>query len=99
MDSLAEHGEGDVRANCRSIRRNLEEEKPRQTSKTVVSESESPVIPIPTPPPVRPRTNRDWWPNQLNLQVLRQNSPKSNPMGEGFNYAEEFKRLDLEALK
>ena len=41
--------------------------------------------------PFRPRNNRDWWPNQLNLQVLRQNSPKSNPMGEGFDYREEFK--------
>ena len=45
------------------------------------------------------RTNRDWWPNQLNLQVLHQNSPQSNPMGEEFNYAEEFKKLDLKALK
>jgi len=45
------------------------------------------------------RTNRDWWPNQLNLSVLRQLSAKSDPMGEDFNYAEEFKRLDLEALK
>ncbi|MBV9661717.1 MAG: catalase/peroxidase HPI [Acidimicrobiales bacterium] len=64
-----------------------------------MSESENPVIPSPTPPPIRPRTNRDWWPNQLSLEVLRQNSPKSNPMGEGFNYAEEFKSMDLEALK
>jgi catalase-peroxidase len=45
------------------------------------------------------RANRDWWPNALNLKVLHQNSPLSNPMGESFNYAEEFKRLDLEALK
>jgi len=44
-------------------------------------------------------TNRDWWPNQPNLQVLHQLSPRSNPMGEGFNYAEEFKTLDVEALK
>ena len=44
-------------------------------------------------------TNQDWWPNQLNLKVLRQNSSLSDPMGEGFNYAEEFKTLDLEALK
>src|SRR5512139_465521 len=47
----------------------------------------------------RGRSNRDWWPNQLNLKVLHQNSPMSNPMGEEFNYAEEFKKLDLEALK
>ena len=44
-------------------------------------------------------SNRDWWPNQLNLQILRQNTPKSNPLGEHFNYAEEFKKLDLEAVK
>ena len=43
-------------------------------------------------------TNADWWPNQPNLQVLRQ-SPRSNPMGEDFDYAEEFKTLDVEALK
>ena len=42
---------------------------------------------------------RDWWPNQLNLKILHQHSSKSNPMGEEFNYAEEFKKLDLEALK
>jgi len=42
---------------------------------------------------------RDWWPNQLNLQILRQNSAKSNPLGKDFNYAEEFKKLDLDALK
>ncbi len=44
-------------------------------------------------------SNRDWWPNQLNLQILHQNSPLSNPMGKEFNYAEEFKKLDLDALK
>jgi catalase-peroxidase len=44
-------------------------------------------------------TNRDWWPNQLNLDILHQQSSKSNPMGEGFNYAKEFKRLDLKAVK
>lgn len=43
--------------------------------------------------------NRDWWPNQLNLNILRQNSSLSNPMGDGFNYAEEFKKLDFKALK
>jgi catalase-peroxidase len=43
--------------------------------------------------------NQDWWPNQLRLDVLHQHSSKSNPMGENFNYAEEFKKLDLEALK
>lgn len=43
--------------------------------------------------------NRDWWPNQLKLNILRQNSSLSNPMGESFNYAEEFKSLDLAAVK
>jgi catalase-peroxidase len=45
------------------------------------------------------RSNRNWWPNQLNLRILRQNSPQSDPMGKGFNYAEEFKKLDFKALK
>jgi catalase-peroxidase len=45
------------------------------------------------------RSNSDWWPNQLNLRILRQNSPQSDPMGEAFNYAEEFKKLDFSALK
>ena len=44
-------------------------------------------------------SNRDWWPNQLNLRVLHQNPASLNPLGEGFNYAEEFKKLDLAAVK
>ena len=44
-------------------------------------------------------SNRDWWPNQLNLRILHQHSNMSDPMGETFNYAEEFGKLDLEALK
>jgi len=44
------------------------------------------------------RSNRDWWPNQLNLQVLHQHSPLSDPMGEAFDYAKEFKSLDLNAV-
>jgi catalase-peroxidase len=44
------------------------------------------------------RVNRDWWPNALNLHVLHQNSPLPNPLGKGFNYAEEFKSLDLDAV-
>ncbi|MFF4102086.1 catalase/peroxidase HPI [Streptomyces sp. NPDC001903] len=63
------------------------------------SESENPAIPSPTPAPPRPRTNRDWWPNQLDLQVLHQHSPLSDPMGEDFDYAKEFATLDVEALK
>ena len=44
-------------------------------------------------------SNRDWWPNQLKVELLHQHSSKSNPMGEDFNYAEEFKSLDFAALK
>jgi catalase-peroxidase len=44
------------------------------------------------------RSNRDWWPNALDLKILRQNSSLANPMGEGFNYSEEFKSLDLDAV-
>ena len=47
----------------------------------------------------RGMSNRDWWPNQLNLRILHQQDKKSNPMGEAFNYAEEFKKLDLAAVK
>ena len=47
----------------------------------------------------RGTSNRDWWPNQVNLKMLRQNSFTGNPMGEDFNYPEEFKKLDLDALK
>jgi len=47
----------------------------------------------------RGRSNRDWWPDRLNLDILRQHSSKSDPMGEDFNYAEEFKSLDLAAVK
>jgi catalase-peroxidase len=63
------------------------------------SESENPAIPSPTPKQVRPRTNKDWWPDQIDLSILHRHSPLSDPMGEGFNYAEEFKSLDVEALK
>ena len=45
------------------------------------------------------RSNSDWWPNQLNLKILRLHSPPSNPMGEDFNYAEEFNTLDFKSLK
>jgi catalase-peroxidase len=63
------------------------------------SDSENPVIPAPTLKSTRPRSNQDWWPNQLDLQVLHQHSSESNPMDEDFNYAEEFKNLDVDALK
>jgi catalase-peroxidase len=45
------------------------------------------------------QSNRDWWPNQLNLRMLHRNSSLSNPMGAAFNYAEAFKKLDYKALK
>jgi len=45
------------------------------------------------------RSNRDWWPNQINLNILHKNSSLSNPMGDDFDYAEEFKTLDLDAVK
>ncbi|HEY8944129.1 MAG TPA: catalase/peroxidase HPI [Polyangiaceae bacterium] len=64
-----------------------------------VSETENPAIPSPTPKMAGPRTNRDWWPNQLDLQVLHQHSPRANPMGADFDYAAEFASLDVEALK
>lgn len=44
-------------------------------------------------------TSRDWWPNQLRVDLLNQHSSKSNPLGTSFNYAEEFKKLDYEAIK
>ena len=64
-----------------------------------VSESENPAIPSPTSEVPRPRTNQDWWPEQLDLTVLRTHSPLSDPMDEGFDYAAEFATLDLEALR
>ena len=44
-------------------------------------------------------SNRDWWPNQLNLDILHQHSPRANPMGTAFCYAKAFEKLDFEALK
>ena len=64
-----------------------------------VSESENPAIASPSPNGTHPRTNQDWWPNQPDLQVLHQHSPLATPLGEDFDYAEEFKKLDVEALK
>ena len=64
-----------------------------------VSESENPVIPAPTVKDTRPRTNRDWWPDQLDLGVLHRHAPAANPMGEEFDYAAAFKTLDVDALK
>ncbi|HZS23940.1 MAG TPA: catalase/peroxidase HPI [Gaiellaceae bacterium] len=64
-----------------------------------VSESENPAIPSPTPKATRPRTNQDWWPEQLDLRVLHHHSPLSNPLGADFDYRTEFEKLDLDALR
>jgi catalase-peroxidase len=63
------------------------------------SESENPAIASPTPQAHEPLTNQDWWPNQVNLSPLKKHAPQANPMGDDFNYAEEFSKLDVEALK
>jgi catalase-peroxidase len=89
------------------MRRPAEKENDRMSDKDLfkkdatssVSESENPAIPSPTPKRTRPRTNKDWWPNQVDLSMLHQHSPLSSPLGERFNYAEEFKTLDLESLR
>ena len=65
-----------------------------------MSESENPALDSPEPKTSgRPRTNKDWWPNQLDLSVLHKHSPNGNPLDEDFDYAEEFAKLDVEALK
>ncbi len=65
-----------------------------------MSESENPVIDSPEPKEGRPRTNQDWWPNQLDLSVLHKHaSGPTSPMDPDFDYAEEFKKLDVDALK
>jgi len=73
-----------------------ESDKPATAS---VSESENPAIPAPEPKGHRPRTIQDWWPDQLDLSVLHQHSPKANPLGPSFDYKEQFAQLDVEALK
>ena len=65
-----------------------------------MSESENPAIASPVAHTEgRPRTLSDWWPNQLDLSVLHTHSPQANPLGDDFDYAEEFKTLDVDALK
>lgn len=72
-----------------------------QTSDAPVhgSESENPAIDAPTPKTGQPRTVQDWWPNQLDLNVLRKHSATTDPLGPDFDYATEFATLDVEELK
>ncbi|STX05782.1 catalase/peroxidase HPI [Kocuria rosea] len=63
------------------------------------SESENPAIDAPTPKTGQPRTVQDWWPNQLDLNVLRKHSTTTDPLGSDFDYAKEFATLDVEELK
>src|SRR5690349_16137971 len=63
------------------------------------SESENPALDSPTPKAHSPRTNKDWWPDQLDLNVLHQHGDASNPLGADFDYAAEFAKLDVDALK
>jgi hypothetical protein len=65
-----------------------------------ISETENPEIPSPeAPKDHRPRTNRDWWPSQVDLSVLNKPARDSDPLGEDFDYKIEFQKLDVEALK
>ena len=63
------------------------------------SESENPVIPSPKPKTSRPHTNKDWWPNQLDLSVLKPPAAEASPLEPGFDYAKEFASLDVQELK
>src|ERR1700757_4940668 len=67
--------------------------------RNVVSDSESPVIPSPEPKSHPPLTNRDWWPDQIDVSTLHPHSAQSNPLGDDFDYAAEFAKLDVDALK
>ena len=64
-----------------------------------MSESENPVIDAPEPKGTAPRTNKDWWPNQIDLSVLHPQVPAANPLGDSFDYAAEVAKLDVDALK
>ncbi|PYE17460.1 catalase-peroxidase [Williamsia limnetica] len=63
------------------------------------SESENPAIPSPKPKAHAPLTNKDWWPEQIDLSILHAHTSKSNPFGDDFDYPAEFAKLDVEALK
>ncbi|MGQ0463926.1 MAG: catalase/peroxidase HPI [Sporichthyaceae bacterium] len=64
-----------------------------------MSESENPALKTPEPKTSAPRTNKDWWPNQLDLSVLRQHSERSNPLDPGFDYRAAVQTLDFDAVK
>jgi catalase-peroxidase len=64
-----------------------------------VSDSENPAIDSPKPNANAPLTNQDWWPEQIDVSVLHAHSPKGNPLGDDYDYAKEFAKLDVEALK
>ncbi|MDT5358562.1 MAG: catalase-peroxidase [Mycobacterium sp.] len=64
-----------------------------------MSDSENPAIDSPKPKANAPLTNQDWWPEQIDVSVLHAHSPKGNPLGEDFDYAKEFAKLDTDALK
>ncbi|MCW2550382.1 MAG: katG, partial [Mycobacterium sp.] len=63
------------------------------------SESENPAIDSPTPKAHGPMKNQDWWPEQIDVSVLHAHSSKGNPLGDDFDYAAEFAKVDVEALK
>ncbi|MDT5094105.1 MAG: catalase-peroxidase [Mycobacterium sp.] len=79
----------------------MPDSKPPQpeTPTDTQSESENPVISSPTPKAHQPRTNQDWWPNQVDLSPLKKHAPQASPLDSDFKYVEEFKKLDVEALK
>ena len=64
-----------------------------------MSDSENPALDSPTPKAHGPLSNQDWWPDQIDVSKLHRNSPVSNPLGEDFDYAKEFAKLDVDALK
>lgn len=72
---------------------------PQSGTKTPTSESKNPAIPSLQPKAHSPLTNQDWWPDQVNVSKLHPHSPLANPLGENFDYAQEFTKLDVEALK
>ncbi|HET9892971.1 MAG TPA: catalase-peroxidase, partial [Mycobacterium sp.] len=77
-----------------------ESRPPHEDSKTAsASESENPAIASPKPKAHAPLTNRDWWPDQIDPTTLHPNHPDASPYGADFDYAEEFAKVDPEALK